>query len=247
MTYDDVNVKRSRSRLWGDNLRQVAAALIQPVSASVVFDEFTNSLTTAAARFDDFARLSEVGVLVVDRGGKCVACNDQARAILNQNDGLLLAHSSVVALTPGDKLVFRSALDAALQPRAPEGTAEVSILALQRLGRSPLTVAIAPLASSGYSPAGAMLILVDPDRNLEESIRVVCRLYHLTEAECRLAQHLVSGWTIAEAADLMAIKIATARAYLKQIFAKTGINRQSSLIRLLLTSRVPLMLGAHHG
>jgi DNA-binding CsgD family transcriptional regulator len=45
----------------------------------------------------------------------------------------------------------------------------------------------------------------------------------------------------------MAIKIATARAYLKQIFAKTGINRQSSLIRLLLTSRVPLMLGAHHG
>ena len=57
--------------------------------------------------------------------------------------------------------------------------------------------------------------------------------YRLTPAEARLAQALSSGTSLAEAASRFAITAATARSQLKAIFAKTGVSRQSDLVRLV--------------
>ncbi|MET0293195.1 MAG: hypothetical protein ABW136_12610, partial [Steroidobacteraceae bacterium] len=46
----------------------------------------------------------------------------------------------------------------------------------------------------------------------------------------------VGGSTLAEAAEELRITPATARGYLKQVFAKTATNRQPDLIRLMLAS-----------
>ena len=56
----------------------------------------------------------------------------------------------------------------------------------------------------------------------------------LTPAETRLAIALFKGQSVEAYAKEAAISINTARRYVKQIYAKTGVKRQSELIQMLL-------------
>ncbi|WP_417461550.1 alpha/beta fold hydrolase [Kordiimonas sp.] len=56
----------------------------------------------------------------------------------------------------------------------------------------------------------------------------------LTQSESRLALQLGAGATVADAAKELNISVHTARNQLKSIYSKTGINRQSELIKLLI-------------
>ena len=58
----------------------------------------------------------------------------------------------------------------------------------------------------------------------------------LTPAETRLAIALVKGQSVEAFAKEAAISINTARWHVKQIYAKTGVKRQTELIQLLLKS-----------
>ena len=60
--------------------------------------------------------------------------------------------------------------------------------------------------------------------------------FGLTFAESHLAVRLAEGRTIAEAAKIAGVSMATARTHLRNIFSKTATSRQSELALLLLTS-----------
>jgi DNA-binding CsgD family transcriptional regulator len=67
-------------------------------------------------------------------------------------------------------------------------------------------------------------------------------LYALTPAEARLATHLSCGRSVEEAAAEMGVTVNTARAYLKRIYSKLGVRRQSELVRRLLLGLAGLRL-----
>ena len=56
----------------------------------------------------------------------------------------------------------------------------------------------------------------------------------LTPAETRLAIALFKGQSVETYAKEIGISINTARWHVKQIYAKTGVKRQSELIQMLL-------------
>jgi len=58
-------------------------------------------------------------------------------------------------------------------------------------------------------------------------------LFDLSPAESRLVAELASGTTLAAAASRCNIQLSTARAYLEQVFRKTGCHRQAELVGLL--------------
>jgi DNA-binding CsgD family transcriptional regulator len=64
----------------------------------------------------------------------------------------------------------------------------------------------------------------------------VRRLFDLTPAEASLALALADGLTLDQAAERLKIRKNTARAHLRAIFAKIGVTRQTTLVRLLLSS-----------
>jgi DNA-binding CsgD family transcriptional regulator len=51
-----------------------------------------------------------------------------------------------------------------------------------------------------------------------------------------LAMLLTNGLTLDEAAAELSVSRNTARAHLRAVFAKTGVTRQSGLVRLILNS-----------
>jgi len=69
---------------------------------------------------------------------------------------------------------------------------------------------------------------------------VTKQLFNLTKAETALAMELANGLSLEEGAENLNIRRNTARAHLRSIFSKTGVRRQTELVRILLNSVVAL-------
>jgi DNA-binding CsgD family transcriptional regulator len=72
-----------------------------------------------------------------------------------------------------------------------------------------------------------------PDAGIEA--KVMATAYGLTPAETRLLASLLTGHTLAETASALGVAMTTVKMHLENIFAKTGVHRQSEL--MLLASR----------
>jgi DNA-binding CsgD family transcriptional regulator len=60
-------------------------------------------------------------------------------------------------------------------------------------------------------------------------------LYSLSPVESRLADLLIQGLELREAADHLRVTTETARFHLKRVLKKTRTHRQANLIRLMLS------------
>jgi DNA-binding CsgD family transcriptional regulator len=58
-------------------------------------------------------------------------------------------------------------------------------------------------------------------------------VFGFTEAEARIAYHLVGGLTAADCAQVLGVSVATVRKQVAAVLLKTGCNRQAELIRLV--------------
>ena len=61
-------------------------------------------------------------------------------------------------------------------------------------------------------------------------------MFGLSRREAMLASLLAGGLTVAEAALDLGISEQTARTYLRQVFEKTGVTRQTELVRKIQAS-----------
>lgn len=127
--------------------------------------------------------------------------------------------------------------------RPPQEVAMEDIGGLLLLPRAwplrPLMVTVTPLAprqrngsiAPGLPQPSALLLIHDPDRAVAMPAEHLVRVYGLTLAEAKLAAALAGGSSLGAYADNARITIGTARWYLKQVLAKTGVHRQSELVR----------------
>lgn len=187
--------------------------------------------------------LSGLGIIVLDTAAEPVFVNRSAEALLERGDGLRRAGRSIAATDLGGAMRLQVAIHhvGAELERDAAGPRRAPILELRRSGaRRPLIATVLPVRPAPVEPADAAIVLyvINPDADLARLVTPVCKLYALSPVECRLVVQLAMGATLAEAAISMRVKEQTARAYLKQIFVKTGTNRQTDLVRLMLSSMV---------
>jgi DNA-binding CsgD family transcriptional regulator/PAS domain-containing protein len=189
-----------------------------------------------------------LGMISFDAGGAILETNQEARRILAEKDGITLSGNTLVAhgSTEGRELqrMIRQALMPA--PAASQGPAVVEALAVTRpSGRAKLGVLVKAIplgqwSESRHRPA-VVVFLRDPESNaVQPSHELVRRLFELTRMEATLALLLAEGYTLDEAAEKMNVRRNTARTHLRSIFCKTGVTRQTMLVRLLLNSVITL-------
>jgi len=90
--------------------------------------------------------------------------------------------------------------------------------------------------AQGRGMPSVAVFIRDPQLAAEPPQQVISRLYGLTAAEASLAMLLANGLTLDEASLALSVSRNTARAHLRSVFAKTGVTRQSGLVRLILNS-----------
>ena len=94
-----------------------------------------------------------------------------------------------------------------------------------------------PISAStiGMMPAALVYIRDASSKSLASEV-VTKQLFNLTKAETALAMELANGLSLEEAAEVLNIRRNTARAHLRSIFSKTGVRRQTELVRIFLNS-----------
>ncbi len=99
-------------------------------------------------------------------------------------------------------------------------------------------VAVTPLTVSGTTLA---LVLFESEQTDHFRLRErFFSAYRLTKSESMVAHEILSGRSIAEAAETKNLSLATVRSYMKQVLAKTGTHKQSELISLYFSSILPV-------
>lgn len=133
--------------------------------------------------------------------------------------------------------------------RATQDHPNTSILPLPSTGNEIGEVTVSPLQTSESlflgGPARLVLVVITrPQADAECIVRRVRLLYSLTEAEARVMAGLTLGATVDEIAAEHGVSTSTVRAQVRSIFDKTGVNRQSDLVRLALKGA--LVTGPDH-
>ena len=185
-----------------------------------------------------------LGIINFDENGNLLETNQEAKRILAEKDGISLSGNNIVISTAHEGRELQRMIKQALAPNAAPSVVEA--LAVTRpSGRSKLGVLVkaippSPWSESRHRPAVAVF-LRDPEANaMQPSHELVRRLFELTRMEATLALLLAEGFTLDEAAEKMNVRRNTARTHLRSIFCKTGVTRQTMLVRLLLNSVVTL-------
>ncbi|SEQ25865.1 DNA-binding transcriptional regulator, CsgD family [Solimonas aquatica] len=191
-----------------------------------------------------------LGMISFDQNGQLLETNQEARRILAERDGIWLSGNNLCIDSSQESRDFqrmlRQALSGGTHPRAGSEPELVEAIAVSRpSGRAKLgilvrAIPLGPWSESKQRPAVAVF-LRDPEANAAQpSQELVRRLFGLTRMEAQLALLLTEGLTLDEAAEKMNVRRNTARTHLRSIFCKTGVTRQTMLVRLLLNSVLSL-------
>jgi len=181
-----------------------------------------------------------VGVVILDAKGHIVKASDAAKKVLDAKVGLREQSGVLRAISSREDRQFQTAIrNALLDPSAckPHG------LSLSKpSGERNLGVIVQPITKgAGENTQAAVAVYIrDPDANAEVESGLVKQLFDLTPAETAVAHRLTTGLSLEEAACSLNISRNTARAHLRSIFSKSGISRQTELVRLMLNSAAVL-------
>ncbi len=189
-----------------------------------------------------------VGAIVLDEHGEVLECNPMARAIVAMNDGLVITGGRVEATYAADnrrlQRLIREVLHGAGLPTRLRPAEAISVSRPSgKVNWGLIVQSISPdqWTEGKHRPSVAIFVR-DSDSKATPPVRLAQELFHLTAAETMLAIQLANGLSLEEAAEALNIRRNTARAHLRSIFSKTGVRRQTELVRIFLNSVV--LLGA---
>lgn len=128
------------------------------------------------------------------------------------------------------------ALEAAIAAAADQRRAAPGAVMLERQGGRRMLLKVFPLSLGqrflASHRAAAIVFIADPDRPATAQ-SALQQAFGLTPRETHIAASLTMGQELNDIAAELAISRETARVHLRNIFAKTGTNRQSALVRLV--------------
>jgi len=187
-----------------------------------------------------------MGILFADGRRRILMANATATEIGALKDGLRMNRQELHANIPREDEALGAAL-AEAGGGAKSKRQATSMLSITRpSGETPFGLLITPVSlpdGKGAKASSVVAVFVaDPEQETVVPLAALRDLFGLTPAEGKLAALLATGRKIEDAASDLHVSVHTARAQLKQVFAKTRTHRQSALVRLLLTGPAPLRL-----
>ncbi len=234
--------RQGRDATFSRTTQDTLATLTEPLRTCLSIYYRVVDSTRQRALSDIALETSRIGVALVGVDGELLTANSITRQFLDNKDGLRLVNGKLRADSSEETQALLDEIRRCALDQKPEAnTAIYAPLAFTRRDQAlPLTAVVRP--GPGYSPLPrplqrtAILVLRDPALQAPWPAAALARLFNLSNAEANLASELAKGASIDEASATLGISRNTARTQLKSIFLKTGINRQSDLIRALLNS-----------
>lgn len=203
--------------------------------------EFTRLRMQQDAMMKGLDRLV-IGLILYDQDARSVYINPTARTIIKSHPALTLKDDELHINTAKDNKNFhQTILDTARVEPEDSWKQSVAIGITHPDVVAPLPLLITPmhahLLTSDLNYEGARVAVFLSDPNLQQPISVenLASVYNLTPSEAQVAISMANGHSIEDIARTSNHSAHTIRSQLKSTFRKTGVSRQSDLIKLLLT------------
>lgn len=230
---------------FDDDASSVCEILLSQIVRSV---ETTWKMGTSEVERTLFSHVMDrlyVGVVILDHAGKVIRMSETARRVLEARDGLQLRANRLRANATGEDRDLQKLIKDALEPvQRGQGSAPRGLSLTKQSGLRNLGVIVRPIRGSQDSAAAASsavaVYIRDQEANHSVEGELVRQIFDLTPAEAAVTRQLTAGFSLEDAASSLDISRNTARAHLRSIFSKSGITRQSELVRLVLNSAVIL-------
>ncbi|MGQ7957769.1 helix-turn-helix transcriptional regulator [Pseudomonas sp. SP16.1] len=237
-----IRISRSRSDPpFNQDEKDLLTLFLPHLERAVVLHMHLNRMESERNLYAGAVDQLAVGTIILDQDGKVLQKNRLAERLLEEKDGLKLVNDSLQIGTPRDSQQFRQLIKQALLAQKSSNPSVVEAMRVQRpSGRADLGIVVRSIPPSEWSegkhcPTVAIFIS-DPEQESSAPHEIVRALFDLTPAETQLALLLANGLTLDEASDELGISRNTARAHLRATFSKTGVTRQTMLVRLILRS-----------
>lgn len=176
-----------------------------------------------------------IGVLAFDRSGRACHANPVARRMLGLDDHAIPDPQGAAGAGLRETVAREPALREALlrlADAAREGREE-SLAVTLGAGEGRLALLFS-CPEPDEEPA-VLAYLTDPQQRVPLSPDWLGALFALTPTEAQVAGHLAQGRRPDEVAAQMGVSPTTVAFHLRNIFGKTGANRQADLVALLLS------------
>ena len=163
-------------------------------------------------------------------------------SIIESHPALELQDGELILTNPKDDKRLRKAItDSAGIDPDDSWKQSVAIGITHPDAEAPLPILVTPMHANlitsdlNYEGAKVAVFLSDPNLQQPISIDALASVYGLTPSEAQVSISLANGHSIEEIATTSNHSSHTIRSQLKSVFRKTGVSRQSELIKLLLT------------
>ncbi|RGE43699.1 LuxR family transcriptional regulator [Comamonas testosteroni] len=182
-----------------------------------------------------------VGVVILDQNGMVIETNPAATTILNSGDGLRVKDGALEAAYANDnRKLQRLIRDALIHPQDQIRAMTEGMSVGRQSGQLNWGVVVQNISpdewTEGKQRPSVAVFVRDTTGRSDPPVKLAQQLFQLTPAETALAIQLANGLSLDEAAQELNIRLNTARAHLRSIFSKTGVRRQTELVRLFLNS-----------
>lgn len=187
--------------------------------------------------------LVALGVVLLDGSGRLLYANSAAYDLAAAADWIRIQSKSVIPLDQGSGRAFRRALSETLEAAKAGDDKVVGIQLPSVTGEGALSSLACALPVQEDDPPDApalALFLAAPDRRSRAPETLLMDLFGLTPTEARVAGALANGARTVDVAEELDVSQTTIAFHMRNLFQKTGTNRQADLVALILAG--PMMI-----
>jgi DNA-binding CsgD family transcriptional regulator len=181
----------------------------------------------------------DIASVILNAKLEVLSANIQAKQILTSNDGVFLRRNSLRCSNSPDQEKLEKVCHELMAKARDEGliqhTRSISINRTSIDTKWDVHIRSVEKKNVVFGEGGPELVLLlrGPIRDCVPSQSRLIETFGVTPAEAKLITHLVDGLTLTAAAEALGVSRNTARTQLSSIFTKTGVNRQSQLVKLV--------------
>lgn len=238
------NLRLTRGRKqppYGSAEKELATLLVPHLCRALLTYSRISGLETERLVYAGAMTQLAVATLLLDAQRRIVHTNPLADLLLESDSSIQSVNGRLQLLDPQLNQRLRKLLDETIAAQQ-QGSTDLARAMLIESDSADLqlSLVVRPLPpdespEGGNTPVVAVFLSA-PSQQIESSAELLRQLYSLTPTEARLSVLLANGFTVDTASEELGMSPYTARAHLRSIFSKTGVSRQTQLVRLVLKS-----------
>jgi DNA-binding CsgD family transcriptional regulator/PAS domain-containing protein len=228
--------RHERQGIITDREIELGKLLLPHLRRAVMISKVLDIRTIASARMAEALDALRCAVLLISEHGTILHANRSAEHMLLDACGPIQSAQGILQATaPSAASELRSALALAARNEAGIGKTGLAIR-LTEPDMPPVFAHVLPLTGSDFrtrlQPAAVAAMFIGAPPDAQDGADTVAAAFDLTPAETRLLASLFAGRTLSDTAATLGIAGTTAKTHLEHIFLKTGVTRQTELMRL---------------